>query len=149
MFKINVIDISPLKYYTFSRTYSDDELKDIENPEAEKVENTEKIEKEYRHNIISYNEGKNYVLEVQLAGFEKENIEVIKEEDNLIIRAIPYQELDLSSLNYLVKNFNVEYFRQKFKISKDLQIERTTFRNGVLTIEFSKIAKENIKIEID
>lgn len=102
-----------------------------------------------KYNILSYNNINNFVLEINLCGYEKEDIKIFKEEGFLIVEASEPSELNTVEENFIIKKFILEPVRGKFKISDDLKIENTSYQNGVLRINFVKIPVEKEYIQIN
>lgn len=84
------------------------------------------------YNIISRSETNKDIIEIEmaLAGFEKNNIMVFKEYDQLTIIGKKKSE----SKNYIHKGISSRSFRKVFNLFEEVKIDNALFSNGILTI---------------
>lgn len=96
------------------------------------------INENYYNETIDYNinelSNSNFLLEVALPGFDKNNIEVEKTKNQITIRK--KSEKDKKIKYQLLKAFNLE---------KNIEVETATIKNGLLTIKLTKVIPETEK----
>ena len=101
------------------------------------------------YNILKLN-SKHYRISLALAGFSKNNVEIILENNILIIRSLFTEDIDKNE--YLYKGIANRSFQKKFQLAHNVKVDNAFFENGLLNIdlltlkpETSKIMKINIK----
>jgi len=86
-----------------------------------------------------YQEGDNYVIEAELPGFSKEEINVEVVEDRLIISAQRKQEQEERGEHYLHRERSVNQVCRSFLINEiDPETIQAKYENGVLKLTLSK-----------
>ncbi len=77
-----------------------------------------------------------YVLNMALAGFKKEDIEVIQHRDELIIRPTTDSvKKDNSELKrFVYRGISHKNFQRTFVMDKTLSVESITFADGILSV---------------
>jgi len=91
-------------------------------------------------------------IDVALAGYTKEDIEVIYEYPELIIRtASSYSHDDNSNRKYITNGLAKRKFKLKFNVLKMYEITSCKFENGLLrlTLNLPQKLKEKSLIHID
>ena len=94
------------------------------------------------YNIIK-NDGSNYEIEVALAGFKPEEIEVSTEQN--ILRVASKNEDKDTTRNYLHKGLSKRSFTRAWQLSEDVRVRDVRFEDGLLTIDLEKIIPEHQK----
>jgi HSP20 family protein len=94
-----------------------------------------------------------FVIEIELAGFKKENISVEYSNSELLVKAVSknnVESLDTSNFDYRIKERSSEDLTRIFNIPfiEDSTIE-ASFENGVLVIELYKIKNDEIKKSVN
>ena len=92
----------------------------------------------------------NWVIQVALAGYSAEDIEVSTEENLLIVKGAKAQKSD-PKLDYIYKGISSREFERRWQLDQDMEVVGTAFENGMLTIGVTKIipeAKKPKKLEI-
>ena len=84
----------------------------------------------------------NYVIEMALAGFGKEDIQVEVVESTLSIRSVKENAED-DSTQY--RGISYRRFERKFTLADDLVVNGATQENGMLTIELERVVPEEKK----
>ena len=94
------------------------------------------------YNIIKNDEA-NYEIEVALAGFRPEEIEVSTEQS--ILRVTSKCEKRDSERTYLHKGLSKRSFNHSWQLSEDVRVSSVDFADGLLTISLEKIIPEHQK----
>jgi len=88
----------------------------------------------------------NYAIEVALAGFSKEDIEVEFEDNLLTVRT---KQVNKSENNYdgeiIHKGISQRHFARSFTIADDVKVGEAKLKDGLLTISCEKIIPEHKK----
>ena len=97
------------------------------------------------YNIVKESNVK-WRIELALAGWKKEDIEVTTESNILIVKSIA-QEDTPDQEEYLHKGVAGRSFTRGFNLSDDVEIGEVAFNNGLLTIELKKVIPEHQKLK--
>lgn len=87
--------------------------------------------------------GADFVLELAVPGFAKDDIEIIVKEDVLTIRGEKSRSEERSKdREYILEEFNTEAFERSFKLAQRIMHDQITahYENGVLTLTFANVA---------
>ena len=95
------------------------------------------------YNIIKKSED-NYEIEVAVAGFTLDEIDVEVNQNQLIIRG-QSQRLADAEVEYLHRGLAYRDFEKVFTLAEHMQVEEATIKNGVLCIEITRIVPEALK----
>ncbi len=90
------------------------------------------------YNIISGSDNRT-ILEVALAGFAKEDIEVATEQNILTIRSYPKEK---ESVKYAHKGIASRSFSKSWQLGEDMEVKDVDYENGMLTVQLQKIVPE-------
>ena len=97
------------------------------------------------YNIKRINET-DYSIEVALAGYSKEDIEVEMKDNTLTIRnKIKDQTIDEKGNGVIHKGISTRQFERAFTISEDIKVKDAELKNGLLTIELERIIPDEKK----
>ena len=88
-------------------------------------------------------EGDNYVIEMALAGFGKEDIEVEIKAGTLTVRSMKESDEEKPSLVH--RGIAFRKFERKFTLADDIVVKDASLNNGMLTIELERIVPEEKK----
>ena len=94
------------------------------------------------YNIIKH-DGANYEIEIALAGFKSNEIEVSTEQ-NILKVASRIEKRD-SERNYLHKGLSKRAFSNTWQLSDDVKVASVDFKDGLLSISLEKIIPEHQK----
>ena len=94
------------------------------------------------YNIIK-NDSSNYEIEVALAGFKPEEIEVSTEQS--ILRVASKSEKRDTERTYLHKGLSKRSFNNSWQLADDVRVSAVDFADGLLTISLEKIIPEHQK----
>jgi len=101
------------------------------------------------YNIINYGDNKSR-LEMALAGYDKNQLEVFLENNALIIKGNNETPKDDKVETYVYKGIAKRSFTTKFAVSNGTVIEKAEFINGLLTIDLclaNKVKTQRIEIK--
>ena len=93
------------------------------------------------YNIVKYSEN-DYGIEVAVAGFSKEEIEVTVDQDQLKITGTKAGD---SSKEYLHRGLAARDFEQTFTLAEYMQVKGAEVKDGMLKIEIERIVPEALK----
>ena len=90
------------------------------------------------YNIVRGHNGRT-ILEVALAGFTKEDIEVATEQNILTIRSYPKEK---ESVKYAHKGIASRSFSKSWQLGEDTEVKDVDYKDGMLTVTLQKIVPE-------
>jgi molecular chaperone IbpA len=93
------------------------------------------------YNIIKVDE-ENYIIELAIAGFKKDEIEIILQENKLTISA---NIKDKTTSDYLHKGLSSREFYKDFILNTDVIVKRADIEDGILSIKLEKFIPEEKK----
>lgn len=91
----------------------------------------------------AYKDGDNTILEFALAGYSKDNIEVIVENSTLKVSA--KKEKKTETENYTYKGIALRSFEKKFALSEYAVVNGAEYKDGILRIIIGTIVPEEKK----
>ena len=100
------------------------------------------------YNIHRINEN-NYKIEVALAGYSKDDIELELKENNLTVRNKQKEKVVNEEGNGVIhKGISTRQFERSFTISEDIKIKNAELLNGLLNIDLERIIPEEKKARL-
>ena len=86
----------------------------------------------------------NYVIEMALAGFGKEDIEVEVADSTLSVRSTkkPLNEDVASNEDTVYRGFSYRKFDRKFTLAEDVVVNNAKLENGMLNLELERVVPE-------
>ena len=93
------------------------------------------------YNIIKVDE-ENYIIELAIAGFKKDEIDIILQENKLTISA---NIKDKTTSDYLHKGLSSREFYKDFILNTDVIVKRADIEDGILSIKLEKFIPEEKK----
>ncbi len=97
------------------------------------------------YDIVKTSEN-DYLIEVALAGFSKDDIAVVVENGMLTVEAVLVDEQsDSNGAEVLHKGISKRYFKRSFSISDDVEVREAELKDGLLRISMEKIIPEGKK----
>jgi len=97
------------------------------------------------YNIVKIDET-NYAIQIAIAGFGKDDIEIETKENILSVRTKEKDESEVvDNTTYLHKGISNRAFKRTWQISDDVVVKGATFENGLLNIELERIIPEEKK----
>ena len=94
------------------------------------------------YNLIKH-DSSNFTIEVALAGFKREEIEVSTEQN--ILRVTSKSEKRDSERKYLHKGLSKRSFSHSWQLADDVRVSSVDFADGLLSISLEKIIPEDKK----
>ena len=110
------------------------------------LESTERYSSNYPpYNIKRINDT-DYRIEVALAGYSKDDIEVELKGSALTIRnKAKEQTIDENGNGVIHKGISTRQFERAFTISEDIKVKNAELKNGLLTIDLERIIPDEKK----
>ena len=84
----------------------------------------------------------NYVIELALAGFGKEDIEVEVADGTLSVRSVKENSEDESTV---YRGISSRRFERRFTMADDIVVNGAKLENGMLTVELERVVPEEKK----
>lgn len=103
------------------------------------------------YNIIKVDENK-YCIEIAVAGFGKQNIDIEIDNGTLTINGKLTTSEDKDSVNYLYKGIADRMFSRKFALADTVQVKNAELVNGMLRLWLENLIVEDkkpVKIDIE
>jgi len=94
------------------------------------------------YNLIKH-DSSNFTIEIALAGFKKEEIEVTTEQ-NILRVASKVEKRDIER-TYLHRGLSNRAFTRSWQLSDDVRVVDVLFEDGLLTINLEKVIPEHQK----
>ena len=113
------------------------------------LESTERYNTNYPPYNIHRIDDQNYRIEVALAGYSKDDIEIELKENNLTVRNQPQEKVVNENGNGVIhKGISTRHFERSFTISEDIKVKDAELKNGLLTIDLERIIPEEKKARL-
>ena len=97
------------------------------------------------YNIKKIDEN-NYTIEVALAGFAKDDIDVELKDKTLTVRnKLTEKAIDAESNGVIHKGISTRKFERSFTIAEDIKVKEAELKNGLLSIDLERIIPEEKK----
>jgi len=97
------------------------------------------------YNLVKESEVK-WRIEMALAGWDKDEIEVSTESNVLLVRSKAAKAK--GEEEYLHRGVSTRTFARGFNLSDDVEIGEVKFKDGMLTIQLSKIIPDHQKLKV-
>ena len=97
------------------------------------------------YNIHKLNDN-SYKIEVALAGYTKDDIELELKENTLTVRNKSKEKIiNKESNNIIHKGISTRQFSRSFTISEDIKVKKAELKNGLLNIDLERIIPDEKK----
>ena len=96
------------------------------------------------YNIIKKSDTE-FLIEVAIAGFSKDDVEVRMAENRLNISSIDLKNSEMDSTEYLHKGISARSFKRAFTLSDDVVVKEANMENGILSIAMERVIPEDKK----
>ena len=96
------------------------------------------------YNIIKVSDTE-YIIELAVAGFAKNDIEIRMVADKLSINSIDLKTSEVSEKEYLHKGISSRHFKRAFTLSDDVVVKDAEMTNGILNIRMERIIPDDKK----
>ncbi len=94
------------------------------------------------HNILKLDDSR-YIVELAVAGFSKDEIEISVEDDTLIVKG---ERKDVeANIQYLHKGIGTRSFTKTLTIADTIEVKGAEFKDGILRIGLENIIPEHKK----
>lgn len=97
------------------------------------------------YNIVQESNVK-WRIEVALAGWSKDEVEVSTESNVLLIRSTAPK--NKGEEEYMHRGISTRTFARGFNLADDVELGKVTFQNGLLVIELQKIIPDHQKLKV-
>lgn len=94
------------------------------------------------YNILKHDEN-NFEIEIAVAGFEKQDITVEVDQDQLIVRGQRTKEDDSSK--YLHRGLAARDFERSWTLAEHMQVNEVELTNGILRVKIIRLIPEELK----
>lgn len=96
------------------------------------------------YNIVKHDDT-NYTVELAVAGFSQEEIEVEVKENMLTVKGEKTQTADSEGYEYLHRGISARTFIRTFTLADNVEVKEANVSNGILTIALEHIVPEEKK----
>ena len=96
------------------------------------------------HNVVQLDDT-HYVIEVAVAGFKENEIDVELKENLLTVRGEKVKDEDSVQPNYLHKGISARNFTRTFPLAEHVEVRGATVQNGILAIALEQVVPEEQK----
>jgi molecular chaperone IbpA len=93
------------------------------------------------HNIIKVDES-HYVVELAVAGFSKEDIDITLQEGNLIVKG---NKQDKTDVTYLHRGIGTRSFTKTLTLADTIEVRGAEFVDGILRVALENVIPESKK----
>ena len=93
---------------------------------------------------ISKDDDNNYIIEMALAGFNKDDIEIELADSELTVRSKKREDSN-KDVNLIHQGISHRSFNRKFTLSEEILVKNAEMKNGMLIIKLEKFIPENKK----
>ena len=93
------------------------------------------------HNILKVNDN-NYVVELAVAGFSKDEIDIQLDDGSLIIKG---EKKDKEGLEYVYRGIATRAFTKKIRLMETIEVRGAEFKDGILRIGLENVIPDHKK----
>ena len=113
------------------------------------LESTERHNSNYPpYNIHKINENE-FKIEVALAGYSKDDIELELKDSTLTVRNKQKEKIVNENINGMIhKGISTRQFERAFTISEDIKVKNAELKNGLLNIDLERIIPDEKKARL-
>jgi len=95
------------------------------------------------YNILKHNDD-SYELEIAVTGFEKDEITVEIDQNQLVVKGQRNESDDVDP-TYLHRGLSTRDFTRSWTLAEHMEVGEGTIKNGVLTIELKRVVPDALK----
>jgi molecular chaperone IbpA len=95
------------------------------------------------YNIIKYNDD-TYAIELAVAGFDLDDIDIDLENNHLIVSGT-HKVRDTLETTYIHRGISSRNFEKTITLGNHIQVNGATMKNGMLTISLVRIVPDELK----
>ena len=97
------------------------------------------------YNIVKHSDDM-YTIEIAVAGFSKDEIEIESKENTLTVKSIDIETSEVEKKpEYLHKGISARSFNKTFTVSDDVIVKGADLKDGLLYIQLERIIPEENK----
>lgn len=97
------------------------------------------------HNIVKVDDY-HYVVELAVAGYSKDEIEITVDDGHLIVKGNKDEKnAELADITYLHKGIGLRAFTKTLKIADTVEVRGAEYKDGILRIGLENVIPENKK----
>lgn len=96
------------------------------------------------HNIIKYSDT-NYAIELAVAGFTEEDLEIECEKNILSIKCKTTSDDATKEKEYIHRGISQKKFTRSFTLAEHIVVSGAELKNGILKIELELVIPEDLK----
>lgn len=95
------------------------------------------------YNVVEHSED-HFVIEMAIAGYDRSEIEVLKDNDRLIVRGTPSEPESKEPVTFIHQGIAHRSFESQFTLSSDVDVNRVSLVNGILNIHLKREKTETV-----
>ena len=95
------------------------------------------------HNILKVNDNK-YVVELAVAGYNKDEIDITVEDNSLVIKG-EKPEKEIEGVSYLHKGIGTRSFTKTLSVADTLEVKGAEFKDGILRVGLENVVPDHKK----
>ena len=99
------------------------------------------------YNIVKHDEN-SYEIQIAVTGFDKDEVTVEIDQNNLIVKGQRAKEDGDETVNYIHRGLATRQFTRSWTLAEHMEVEEGTIKNGVLTISLKRVIPEALKPRI-
>ena len=100
------------------------------------------------YNIVKHSDDM-YTIEIAVAGFSKDEIEIESKENTLTVKSIDIETSEVEKKpEYLHKGISARSFNKTFTVSDDVIVKGADLKDGLLYIQLERIIPEEKKARL-
>ena len=96
------------------------------------------------YNIIKVDESK-YAIELALAGFDREDVDIEIDQGDLVISGNTEDKNNIDARTYMHRGIAGRAFKRVFKLADHVEVRGAEMKNGILTVSLEKEIPEALK----
>lgn len=96
------------------------------------------------YNVVKHNEN-SYEIQVAVTGFDKDEITVEVDQNQLIVKGQKAKEENDEAVNYLHKGLATRQFTRSWTLAEHMEVGEGSIKNGVLTVSLKRVIPEALK----
>jgi molecular chaperone IbpA len=96
------------------------------------------------YNIVKVDESK-YAIELALAGFDREDVDIEIDQGDLVISGNTEDKNDIDARTYMHRGIAGRAFKRVFKLADHVEVRGAEMKNGILTVSLEKEIPEALK----
>src|SRR5210317_111269 len=96
------------------------------------------------YNIVKVDESK-YAIEIALAGFDREDVDIEIDQGDLVISGNTEDKNNTDARTYMHRGIAGRAFKRVFKLADHVEVRGAEMKNGILTVSLEKQIPEALK----